>query len=60
MSIHPFTQLVRDEIRDLIREAVVESDAMRRLALLTTADHWIAALDRRAARGADGQTVQPG
>lgn len=59
MSNHPFTQSVRDEIRDLIRDAVVEPDAVRRLALLNTADHWIAALQNRRAR-APGPATRPG
>lgn len=58
MSTHPFTQSVRDEIRDLIRDAVVEPDAVRRLALLNTADHWIAALRSRAAP-APGPATRP-
>ncbi|WP_292093618.1 hypothetical protein [Brevundimonas sp.] len=39
----------RQRISDLIAEAVVEDDGVRRHALLWMADEWIALLTRRAA-----------
>jgi|GEM_PF-2413068 len=39
----------RQRIRDLIAEAVVEDDGVRRHALLWMADEWIALLARRTA-----------
>ncbi len=38
---------IRIQISDLIAEAVVEADDMRRTALLAMADHWVALLQVR-------------
>lgn len=41
---------IRDELRELIAEAVAEVDLGRRGAILTLADHWAEILCRRRAQ----------
>lgn len=44
MPDRDFAQYVRDEVRQLIAEAVIEPESARRRALLNAADHWLAGL----------------
>lgn len=41
---------IRNELRDLIGEALIETDDGRRHGLLTLADHWAFILRRRTGR----------